>query len=253
AERRRPDPVLAERAVRRSDRRCAHYRECVRAAGHRLDGRAGISGLRHSVGVRHHAGNRSPHSRHEPASRRDVYGPRSESRPEMTSISDGELQPQPPAAGDGGIAATPDGAIRRRRSAKLIVGLGILCIYVIMAVLAPVVAPYTPLAQQIPDALAHPSLHHLLGTDQLGRDVLSRIIYGARVDLVAATAASVGACMVGTLIGLLTGYAGGWLDVALTRVMDMVQTIPSFTLLLVLLLVLGPGARSLVIALIVTH
>jgi peptide/nickel transport system permease protein len=171
----------------------------------------------------------------------------------MTSITDGELQPQPLAAGDGGIDATPDGAIRRRRSAKLIVGLGILCIYVIMAVLAPVVAPYNPLAQQIPDALAHPSLHHLLGTDQLGRDVLSRIIYGARVDLVAATAASVGACMVGTLIGLLTGYAGGWLDVALTRVMDMVQTIPSFTLLLVLLLVLGPGARSLVIALIVTH
>ena len=171
----------------------------------------------------------------------------------MTSITDGELQPQPLAAGDGGIDATPDGAIRRRRSAKLIVGLGILCVYVIMAVLAPVVAPYNPLAQQIPDALAHPSLHHLLGTDQLGRDVLSRIIYGARVDLVAATAASVGACMVGTLIGLLTGYAGGWLDVALTRVMDMVQTIPSFTLLLVLLLVLGPGARSLVIALIVTH
>jgi len=171
----------------------------------------------------------------------------------MTSITDGELQPQPLAAGDGGIDAAPDGAIRRRRSAKLIVGLGILCVYVIMAVLAPVVAPYNPLAQQIPDALAHPSLHHLLGTDQLGRDVLSRIIYGARVDLVAATAASVGACMVGTLIGLLTGYAGGWLDVALTRVMDMVQTIPSFTLLLVLLLVLGPGARSLVIALIVTH
>jgi len=171
----------------------------------------------------------------------------------MTSITDGELQPQPLAAGDGGIDATPDGAIRRRRSAKLIVGLGILCIYVIMAVLAPVVAPYNPLAQQIPDALAHPSLHHLLGTDQLGRDVLSRIIYGARVDLVAATAASVGACMVGTLIGLLTGYAGGWVDVVLTRVMDMVQTIPSFTLLLVLLLVLGPGARSLVIALIVTH
>ena len=171
----------------------------------------------------------------------------------MTSVTDGELQPQPLAAGDGGIDATPDGAIRRRRSAKLIVGLGILCVYVIMAVLAPVVAPYNPLAQQIPDALAHPSLHHLLGTDQLGRDVLSRIIYGARVDLVAATAASVGACMVGTLIGLLTGYAGGWLDVALTRVMDMVQTIPSFTLLLVLLLVLGPGARSLVIALIVTH
>jgi peptide/nickel transport system permease protein len=171
----------------------------------------------------------------------------------MTSVTDGELQPQPLAAGDGGIDATPDGAIRRRRSAKLIVGLGILCIYVIMAVLAPVVAPYNPLAQQIPDALAHPSLHHLLGTDQLGRDVLSRIIYGARVDLVAATAASVGACVVGTLIGLLTGYAGGWVDVVLTRVMDMVQTIPSFTLLLVLLLVLGPGARSLVIALIVTH
>src|SRR5262249_10244273 len=110
-----------------------------------------------------------------------------------------------------------------------------------------------PLTQDIAHGLLKPGAQHLLGTDQLGRDVLSRVIYGSRIDLVAATAAALCACVVGTFIGLVSGYAGGWLDAVLTRVMDLVQTIPFFTLLLVLLLVLGPGAGSLVIALAVTH
>jgi peptide/nickel transport system permease protein len=171
----------------------------------------------------------------------------------MTSASGQELIPNPVAGADATLPVAPLSARRVRISPKLGVGLGIIVLYVLIAVFAPVVAPYNPLSQQISQALAHPSFTHPLGTDQLGRDVLSRIVYGARVDLVAGTAASLGACVIGTLIGLVTGYAGGWLDILLTRVMDMVQTIPSFTLLLVLLLVLGPGAQSLVIALIVTH
>jgi peptide/nickel transport system permease protein len=171
----------------------------------------------------------------------------------MNSVTEGDLQPQPFADTDESTASISSAPRRRRRSMKMTIGLSVLVVYIAVALLAPVVAPYSPLTQQIPDALAHPSVHHLLGTDQLGRDVLSRIIYGARVDLVAATAAALGACVVGTFVGLLTGYAGGWLDILLTRIMDMVQTIPSFTLLLVLLLVLGPGAKSLVIALVVTH
>jgi len=82
---------------------------------------------------------------------------------------------------------------------------------------------------------------------------LSRIIYGGRVDLVAASSAALGACLIGTLLGLISGYAGGSVDLVLTRLMDMMQTIPHFTMLLVLLLVLGPGVRSLVVALIVVH
>jgi peptide/nickel transport system permease protein len=136
---------------------------------------------------------------------------------------------------------------------RLAVGLGIVACYAILAALAPELAPHSPVTQDISHALARPSVTHLLGTDQLGRDVLSRIIYGARIDLVAASAAALCACVVGTFIGLISGYAGGWLDAVLTRLMDLVQTIPSFTLLLVLLLVLGPGAGSLVIALAVTH
>jgi len=142
---------------------------------------------------------------------------------------------------------------RVRIPARLGVGLSIVSLYVLMAAFAPAVAPYNPLSQQITDALASPSGAHLLGTDQLGRDVLSRIIYGGRVDLVAASSAALGACLIGTLLGLISGYAGGSVDLVLTRLMDMMQTIPHFTMLLVLLLVLGPGVRSLVVALIVVH
>lgn len=160
------------------------------------------------------------------------------------------------------LALDPDvsplpGPVRGPRPARLTVrlgvGLGIVVLYILMALLAPEIAPYSPLAQHIPDALASPSAKHLVGTDQLGRDVLSRIIYATRGDLVAASGAAFGACIIGTLAGLVSGYAGGWVDLVLTRLMDIVQTVPSFTLLLVLLLVLGPGTRSLVIALAVTH
>lgn len=142
---------------------------------------------------------------------------------------------------------------RFRITLRLGVGLGIVLLYLLMALFAPEIAPHDPLTQDIPHALVSPSASHLVGTDQLGRDVMSRIIYATRGDLLAAGGAAIGACIIGTLIGLVTGYAGGWVDVVLTRVMDIVQTIPSFTLLLVLLLVLGPGTRSLVIALAVTH
>jgi len=165
----------------------------------------------------------------------------------------GSLAPEPAVAAAGSWSASDPGPHRFRPAPRFVVGLGIVGLYVVLAVLAPALAPYDPLSQHINDALASPSASHLLGTDQLGRDVLSRIIYGARVDLIASVAAAFFACVVGTAIGLVSGYTGGWIDVTLTRLMDIVQTIPSFTLLLVLLLVLGSGTGSLVIALTVTH
>jgi len=171
----------------------------------------------------------------------------------MTSATSERLEPEATYIGETSSAAAGYGPPRRRLTPRLAVGLGIVGCYAILAALAPVLVPHDPFTQDISHALVRPGAHHLLGTDQLGRDVLSRIIYGSRIDLVAATAAALCACVVGTFVGLVSGYAGGWLDAALTRLMDLVQTIPSFTLLLVLLLVLGPGAGSLVIALAVTH
>jgi peptide/nickel transport system permease protein len=135
----------------------------------------------------------------------------------------------------------------------MIVGLVIVAAFGVVALLAPWLAPADPMHQDIAAGLARPSAQHLLGTDELGRDVFSRILFGARVDLVAASLAAGGASIVGTAIGMAAGYLGGWVDVVLTRLMDMLQTIPSFTLLLVMLLVLGPGNRSLVLALVLTH
>ncbi len=171
----------------------------------------------------------------------------------MTSATSERLEPEATFIGEASSTQAQYGPPRRRLTPRLAVGLGIVGCYVILAALAPVLAPHSPFTQDISHALVRPGAGHLLGTDQLGRDVLSRIIYGARIDLIAAFAAALCACVVGTFIGLVSGYAGGWLDAALTRLMDLVQTIPSFTLLLVLLLVLGPGAVSLVIALAVTH
>lgn len=169
----------------------------------------------------------------------------------MTSVSAPQLEPARelslPAV-DGRSAG-----FGRRSKPKLFVGLAIVVVYILMGALAPLLAPHDPLSQNVAEALAAPGGRHLLGTDQLGRDVLSRIIYGARVDLLAAGAAALCACVAGTAIGLVSGYTGGWVDIALTRLMDVVQTVPSFTLLLVLLLVLGPGSGSLVVALTVTH
>lgn len=169
------------------------------------------------------------------------------------SVPAGGLAPESAVAAAGSWSASDPGPNRFRPAPRFVVGLGIVGLYVILAVLSPELAPYDPLSQHINDALAPPGSSHLLGTDQLGRDVLSRIIYGARVDLTASIAAAFFACVVGTAIGLVSGYTGGWIDVVLTRLMDIVQTIPSFTLLLVLLLVLGSGTGSLVIALTVTH
>lgn len=169
------------------------------------------------------------------------------------SVSARNLAPEAAISGVESWSAEDPGPHRFRPAPRFVVGLGIVGIYVILAALAPELAPYNPFSQHVNNALASPGSRHLLGTDQLGRDVLSRIIYGARIDLITSIAAAFCAGVVGTAIGLISGYTGGWIDVTLTRLMDIVQTIPSFTLLLVLLLVLGSGAGSLVIALTVTH
>ncbi|WP_166353115.1 ABC transporter permease [Phytoactinopolyspora limicola] len=154
------------------------------------------------------------------------------------------------------IVAEPAGAEeprgRRRRSVALIVGTSIVGTYILAAVLAPWLAPYDPLAQDVPNALAAPSGSHPLGTDHLGRDVLSRLLHGSRVDLLLGMAAAGAAGVLGTVLGLVAGYAGRSVDVVVTRVMDVVQALPGIVLLLVLLLVLGPGAGSIIAALALT-
>jgi peptide/nickel transport system permease protein len=128
-------------------------------------------------------------------------------------------------------------------------GAVVLLVAVAAALLAPLVAPHDPLRQDLNHALARPDRAHLLGTDNVGRDVLSRVIWGTRVSLVAGLGSVTIAVLVGGLLGLLAGYAGGRVDGLVMRLMDAVLSFPPLVLALALGAVLGAGLTGVLIAL----
>src|SRR5262249_1037944 len=122
-------------------------------------------------------------------------------------------------------------------------------IALVTAILAPLVAPHDPLKQNLGNTLAPPGAAHLLGTDNVGRDVLSRVIWGTRVSLVAGFASVAIAMLGGSFLALVSGCAGGGVDGLLMRVMDAVLSFPPLVLALALGAVLGAGLAGVLIAL----
>lgn len=148
----------------------------------------------------------------------------------------------------------PKGQVARvvqslRRSPLAIAGLTILAVLVSAGVAAPLVAPYDPLELQVGSALSGPSFAHLLGTDQLGRDIFSRTVFGARASLVLGGGATLVALAIGVPVGLLSGYRGGWVDALLMRSVDVLLAFPFLVLALVMVIVLGPGSQNVILAL----
>ena len=140
--------------------------------------------------------------------------------------------------------------VRRAAAARLApFGVAVLLIALVVAALAPVISPHNPLKQNLDDTLARPSFNHPLGTDNVGRDVLSRVIWGTRISLVAGFASVAIALVVGGLLGLAAGYAGGRTDGLVMRLMDAVLSFPPLVLALALGAVLGAGLTGVVIAL----
>jgi peptide/nickel transport system permease protein len=129
-----------------------------------------------------------------------------------------------------------------------IFGTAIMSVFILMAVFAPYVAPYSPLQQHLPQQFAGPSLAHPFGQDELGRDILSRVIYGARISLTAGLAAVAVATGVGTIIGLAAGYLGGWPDSLLMRLMDVLLAFPSILLAIIIVSILGPSLQNAMLA-----
>jgi peptide/nickel transport system permease protein len=127
-------------------------------------------------------------------------------------------------------------------------GTAVMAVFVLMAVFAPLMAPYDPLDQNIPEKFDGPSLAHPFGQDELGRDILSRIIYGARISLTAGLAAVALATVVGTIVGLTAGYLGRWPDSLLMRLMDVLLAFPSILLAIVIVSVLGPSLPNAMLA-----
>ncbi len=129
-----------------------------------------------------------------------------------------------------------------------IFGTAIMSVFILMAVFAPYVAPYSPLQQHLPQKFAGPSLAHPFGQDELGRDILSRVIYGARISLTAGLAAVAVATVVGTIVGLAAGYLGRWPDSLLMRLMDVLLAFPSILLAIIIVSVLGPSLPNAMLA-----
>ncbi|WP_219412600.1 ABC transporter permease [Pseudonocardia nigra] len=130
------------------------------------------------------------------------------------------------------------------------VALALITLFVLAAILAPVIAPYDPVAQQREHFLQLPNAQFLMGTDDLGRDIFSRVLYGARTSLLVSVATLAAGGAAGIAIGVLSGYFGGsWIDTALQRVMDTLMAIPGIVLLLFIAALLGPSVRNTIIAL----
>jgi peptide/nickel transport system permease protein len=158
-----------------------------------------------------------------------------------------------------GVAAIEEGTARRpewRRLARVffrrklaVAGLVILVGMIILAIFAPLIAPDDPYESDIANKLAPPSSEHWLGTDSVGRDTLSRCIYGARTSLLVALGAVALGAVIGQLLGLLAGFLGGWVATIIMRAIDALMAIPMLVLALVISAVLGGGIKNVIIAL----
>lgn len=137
----------------------------------------------------------------------------------------------------------------RDANSNLRLGAVIVGLWVLIALLAPWLAPYDPIAQDVPARLQGPSLAHLFGTDNFGRDIFSRVIYGTRVDLKMGVLGVLFPFIIGTVLGAIAGYAGGWVDAALMRLVDVVIAFPFLVLLMAIITILGSGLTSFYVGL----
>lgn len=150
---------------------------------------------------------------------------------------------QPPAKGP-----FADFVSRFTKSTSAMIGLGLLIMLVFCAVFAPVLAPYDPYESNLPQALQPPSSEHIMGTDELGRDIFSRILYGARISLIVGVEAVGLALICGVILGALAGYYGGKTDTGIMGIMDIMLSFPDILLAIAFMTVMGRGVDKAVIA-----
>jgi peptide/nickel transport system permease protein len=132
------------------------------------------------------------------------------------------------------------------------VGLGIVVALMLMALLAPLIATHHPFAQDLANRLQPPSAGNWFGTDQYGRDIWSRVVYGSRLTLYIVLLVALTAPVAGLLIGTISGYLGGWTDIVLMRITDVFLAFPKLILALAFVSALGPGIENAVIAIAIT-
>jgi peptide/nickel transport system permease protein len=140
-----------------------------------------------------------------------------------------------------------------RQSILARVGFSVAALLIVVALLAPWIAPANPAAQDLPSRLQPPSLSHWMGTDELGRDTLSRTMYGARISLMVAISVVCGCGFTGLVIGMLAGYAGGWFDRFVNLLLiNAFLSFPGILLAIAFAAFLGPGISKVIMALVIT-
>ncbi len=141
---------------------------------------------------------------------------------------------------------------RLARNRIALAGAILIGIFILLAILGPLLSPYDATTPVLGERLQAPSLAHPCGTDDVGRDLLTRIAYGAQLSLLMGVAAMAVACAIGVPVGMLAGYRGGWYDLGLMRTVDVLLTIPSVVLAIAIVSALGAGVTSVILAVGVT-
>lgn len=137
---------------------------------------------------------------------------------------------------------------RRWANATLYAGIAIVGVVAVAAILAPVIAPFGPDNQDLLNALQPPSINHLMGTDDLGRDIFSRVVYAGRTDLQIGFILTYGTVITGVLLGAIAGYFGGWVEALIMRAVDVVIAFPFLVLVIGIIAITGPGVSGIYIA-----
>ena len=139
----------------------------------------------------------------------------------------------------------------KRISFRLVIAVTLLLVILLGSLLAPLIAPYDPLKQDMRNSLQGPSREHLLGTDNLGRDYFSRVLYGGRQSILLAFAATALSMALGCLIGLAAGYYGGPVDALITTISNVFQGLPGLTLMIAVAGLMGPGIPGMLTAIVI--
>ena len=149
------------------------------------------------------------------------------------------------------VATTTQHHVIRKlmRHPSAVIGASIIFFFLIIAIFAPLLATHEPMIAEVQDRLARSSYDHFLGTDGTGRDIYSRILYGARISLKVGLIAMTFSLGLGTLFGAFAGYYGGWLDNVIMRIMDMMLAMPSILLAMVIVTILGQSLTNAIISL----
>ena len=134
-----------------------------------------------------------------------------------------------------------------------VIGLGIVLFFIVIALIAPIAAPYSYKDQNLAERLMPPSGKHFFGTDDFGRDIFSRILYGSRLSLWVGFFSVLGSVILGTLFGIIAGYYGRWVDTTISRIFDIMLAFPSILLAIAVVAILGPSLQNALIAIAVIN